>query len=54
MWPQKQNFKISKFGDLFSEETGIFPFIFIFFSHFGGKETLVHIIYMAILVNGFD
>jgi hypothetical protein len=28
--------------------------LYLYFSLFGGKETLVHIIYMVILVNGFD
>jgi hypothetical protein len=52
MWPQKQNFKISKFGDFFSEETGTFRFILLFFA-FWRKKMLVHI-YMVIFVNGSD
>jgi glycerol uptake facilitator-like aquaporin len=55
MWPQFY-FLISKFGDFFSEETGTFPFIFLFFAFWrkeNAKKTLVHI-YMVIFVDGFD
>ncbi len=43
MWPQKQFLKISKFGDLFSEETGTFRFIFLFFAFWRKKNAGSHI-----------